>query len=104
MITGGYSESRALLTSVSMGHMADMVKWWPRLTAALTGAVLALVVPVHAWAATNGVDDLAVEAAKRRTRSRGGFGFFFLPGICCLLVVAGVVLAIVLISRNRRRR
>jgi hypothetical protein len=103
VIIGGYSESRPLLTSVSMGHMGDMVKWWPRLTAALTGAVLTLVIPVHAWAATNGVDDLAVEAAKRRTRSRG-FGFFFLPGICCLLVVGGVVLAIVLISRNRRRR
>ncbi|MFI1989648.1 hypothetical protein [Actinoplanes sp. NPDC020271] len=84
--------------------MGDMVKWWSRLTAALTGAVLALVIPVHAWAATNGVDGIAVEAVKRRTRSRGGFGFFFLPGLCCLFVVGGVVLAIVLISRNRRRR
>lgn len=87
-----------------MGHMADMVKWWSRLGAALTGAVLALVIPVHAWAAGNGLDEVAIEAAKRRTRSRGGFGFFFLPGLCCLFVVAGVVLAIVLISRNRRRR
>ncbi|WP_436526633.1 hypothetical protein [Actinoplanes sp. HUAS TT8] len=84
--------------------MAHMVKWWSRLAAAVTGAVLALVVPVHAWAASNGVDGIAVEAVKSRTRRRGGFGFFFLPGLCCLLVVAGVVLAIVLISRNRRRR
>jgi hypothetical protein len=96
--------SRPLLTSVSMGHMADMVKWWPRLTAAVTGAVLSLVIPVHAWAASNGMDEVATEAVKRRTRSRGGFGFFAFGGLCCLLIVGGVVLTIVLISRNRRRR
>ncbi|GAA2682319.1 MULTISPECIES: hypothetical protein [Actinoplanes] len=84
--------------------MADVVKWWSRLTAALTGAVLALVVPVHAWAASNGTADLMIEAAvKRRSRGRGGF-FLFGGALCCLIVVGGVVLAIVLISRNRRRR
>jgi hypothetical protein len=100
----GYSVSRPLPTSVSMGHMADMVKWWSRLTAALTGAVLALVVPAHAWAASNGVDGVAIEAARRRTRSRGGFGFLFGGGLCCLLVIGAIVLTIVLISRNRKRR
>ncbi|MEU4559708.1 hypothetical protein AB0F72_15085 [Actinoplanes sp. NPDC023936] len=83
--------------------MAHLMKWWSRAAAVVTGAVLALVVPAHAWAASNGVADLAVEAARRR--SRGGFGVFgFFGLLCCLFVVGGVVLAIVLISRNRKRR
>ena len=83
--------------------MSEVVKWWSRLAAAVTGATLALVVPVHAWAASNGVADVAIEAAKSRRR-RGGFGFFGLfGGLCCLLVVAGIVLAIVLISRRRKK-
>ncbi|MFC3991779.1 hypothetical protein [Actinoplanes siamensis] len=84
--------------------MADVVKWWSRLTAALTGAVLALVVPAHAWAASNGVADVAIEAAKRRTRGGRGFGFLFGGALCCLFVVAAIVLVVVLISRNRKRR
>jgi hypothetical protein len=84
--------------------MSPQLKWWSRLTAAVTGVALTLVVPVHAWAASNGVGDAAIEAAKYRRR-RGGFGFFPLfGGLCCLLVVGGIVLAIVLISRNRGRR
>jgi ABC-type multidrug transport system permease subunit len=87
-----------------MGRMSAAVKWWSRVTAALTGAALALVVPVHAWAASNGVADVAIEAAKYRRR-RSGFGFLpIFGGLCCLLVVAAIVLAIVLISRNRKRR
>jgi hypothetical protein len=87
-----------------MGRMSAGVKWWSRLTAAVTGAVLTLVVPVHAWAASNGVGDVAIEAARYRRR-RSGFGFFpIFGGLCCLLVVAAIVLAFVLISRNRRRR
>jgi hypothetical protein len=84
--------------------MSSAVKWWARLSAAVTGAVLTLVVPVHAWAASKGVDGLAVEAVKYRKR-RSGFGFFpIVGGLCCLLVVGGIVLAVVLISRNRKRR
>ena len=87
-----------------MGRMSAAMKWWYRATAALTGAMLTLVVPVHAWAASNGVADIAIEAARYRRR-RTGFGFVpILGGLCCLLVVAGIVLAFVLISRNRRRR
>ena len=68
----------------------------------MTGLVLTLVVPVHAWAASNGVADVAVEAA--RSRRRGGFGFIGILGaLCCLLVVGGIVLAVVLISRKRKR-
>jgi hypothetical protein len=87
-----------------MGRMSAAMKWWSRVTAALTGAALTLVVPVHAWAASNGVADVAIEATRYRRR-RSGFGFFpILGGLCCLLVVAAIVLAIVLISRNRNRK
>lgn len=84
--------------------MSSVVKWWSRAAAAVTGVMLTLVVPVHAWAASNGVADVAIEAAKYRRR-RSGFGFFgILSGLCCLIVVAGIVLAIVLITRGRRRK
>ena len=87
-----------------MDRMSPLLKWWSRLTAAVSGAVLTLVIPVHAWAASNGVGDVAIEAAKYRRR-RSGFGFIpILGGVCCLVVVGGIVLAVVLISRNRRRR
>jgi hypothetical protein len=80
------------------------MKWWSRATAAVTGLVLTLVVPVHAWAASNGVGDIAIEAARSRRRS-GGFGLIgILGGLCCLVVVGGIVLAFILISRNRKRK
>ncbi len=86
-----------------MGRMSAALKWWSRATAALTGAMLTLVIPVHAWAASTGAADIAIEAARSRRR-RGGFGFLpIFGGICCLLVVAGIVLAFVLISRKRKR-
>ena len=83
--------------------MSAVVKFWSRLSAAVTGAVLALVIPVHAWAASNGVADVATEAARAR-RSRGGFGFILLGGVCCLVVVGAIVLVIVLSARRRKRR
>lgn len=80
--------------------MSAVVKWWSRLAAAMTGAALTLVVPVHAWAASNGV----AEAAKFRGR-RTGFGVLgFVGGLCCLLVVAAIVLIVLLITRRRRRK
>ena len=86
-----------------MGRMSAALKWWSRATAALTGAMLTLVIPVHAWAASTGAADIAIEAARSRRR-RGGFGFLpIFGGICCLLVVAGIVLAFVVISRKRKR-
>lgn len=73
------------------------------MTAAATGVVLTLVVPVHAWAASTGADQMAIEAARSR-RSRGGIGILgILGGVCCLVVVGGIILAVVLISRNRKR-
>ena len=84
--------------------MSAVVKWWSRAAAAVTGVVLTLVVPVHAWAAGNGVADVAVEAAKYRRR-RGGFGVFgLLGGLCCLLVVAAIVLIVLMIARGRRKK
>ena len=82
--------------------MSAMVKWWSRLAAAGTGAVLTLVVPVHAWAASNGAADVAIEAAKYRRRS--GFGVVGLfGGLCCLLFVAAIALIVLLIFRRRRK-
>ncbi|WP_127497814.1 hypothetical protein [Actinoplanes solisilvae] len=81
--------------------MSSVVKFWSRLVAAVTGATFALVVPVHAWAASNGVADVTIEAVK--SRRRGGFGIFGLFGaLCCLFVVAAIVLVIVLVRRNGR--
>ena len=84
--------------------MSGLVKWWSRAAAAVTGVILTLVVPVHAWAAGNGVADVAVEAAKYRRR-RTGFGFFGIFGsLCCLFVIAAIVLTVVLVTRSRRRK
>jgi len=76
-------------------------KWIARVGAVVTTATLAVFVPAVAWASTSGVYDIAVEAARGRRR---GFGFGVLPLLCCLVVVAGIVLAVVLVARSRRRR
>lgn len=83
--------------------MSSGAKWWTRASMALTGVVLSLVVPVHAWAASNGVADVAIEAAKVRRR-RSGLGFFGVGALCCLVVVGAIALSIVLIMKRRNRR
>jgi hypothetical protein len=84
--------------------MSSVIKLWSRLAAVVTGTVLAVVVPAHAWAASNGLDTVMIEAARSRRR-RGGFGFFGLfGGLCCLFVVAAIVLVIVLVQRNKRNK
>ncbi|SNT15412.1 hypothetical protein SAMN05421812_103426 [Asanoa hainanensis] len=78
-------------------------KWFARVGAVITTVSLAVFVPAMAWASTSGAYDVAVEAA--RSRRRGGFGIFGVASLlCCLVVVGGIVLAVVLISRNRKRR
>ncbi|MEU5723940.1 hypothetical protein [Micromonospora sp. NPDC047738] len=79
--------------------MSAWNRWWGRLGAVLGGVVLAVFVPVAAWAST-GTGELVVEAARRR--SRGGFGFLGL--LCCLVVVGGIVLLVLLLTRGRRNR
>ncbi len=74
-----------------------MAKWWTRISAMVTGAVLAVFVPAAAWAAQN---ELVLEAARGRGR-RGGGLFFIGSALCCLLVVGGIVLAVVMIRRRR---
>lgn len=86
-----------------MSAVSVVRSWWARAAAVVTGAVLALVVPAHAWAATTGADQIVYEAVRYKRRSSGG-GFFVFAGVCCLLVVGAVVLAVILISRNRKRR
>ncbi|MFI6270317.1 MULTISPECIES: hypothetical protein [Micromonospora] len=77
--------------------MSSFGKWWGRLSAVLGGAVLAVFVPVAAWAST-GTGELVVEAARRRGRS----GFGILPLLCCLVVVAIIVFLVLRLMRNRR--
>ncbi|GIJ26029.1 hypothetical protein Vqi01_11910 [Micromonospora qiuiae] len=80
--------------------MSSFGKWWGRLSALLGTVVLSVFVPVAAWAST-GTGELVVEAARRRGR---GFGFFgFLSMLCCLLVVAVIVLLLIRLTRGRRR-
>jgi hypothetical protein len=87
---------------LTMGGMSAVVKWWSRLAAAVTGVTLTLIVPVHAWAAGNGVADV-VDAQARYGRRRGGLGIVgFVGTLCCLFVVAAVVLVVMLVRRSRR--
>jgi hypothetical protein len=85
-----------------------MKQWIGRATAALTGAILAVMLPVAAWAqATPGVKEVAEVGgvlAKYRP-SRGGGGSIGLIGggiICCLIVVVGIIVLVVfLVKRNK---
>ena len=85
-----------------MGGMSSGAKWWTRATAAVTGAVLSIMIPAYAWAASNGVADVAIEAARVKRRSGGG-GFFIFGLLCCVVVVGGIALVIYLIMRNRKK-
>ncbi len=79
---------------------SSAAKWWARVTAVVSTAVLAVLVPATAWASSNGVLDVAYEVARRRPRRGiGGLGLF--GGLCCLIVVAIIVLAVVMIRRGR---
>lgn len=74
-----------------------MTRIWAAIVAAVTTGFLSVfVIPAAAWADQLGVVD---ELQRRRPRvSFLGFGGV----LCCLLIVAGIVLAVVLISRRRR--
>lgn len=76
--------------------MSVFAKWWSRLSTVFGAVVLAVFVPVAAWAAS-GPGELVVEAARRR---RGGFGF--LGFFCCLVVVVVIVLLALRVLRGRR--
>ncbi|GIF33123.1 hypothetical protein [Actinoplanes utahensis] len=78
-----------------MGDMARRLQLW--FAAAFAGVMITFLMPVQAWAAENDV----VEAVRKARRS-GGFGLFGL--VCCLVAVGAIVVAIVLISRRRKRR
>lgn len=83
--------------------MSSAAKWWSRATAAVSGAILTMVIPAYAWAASNGVDTLAVEAARGRRKGIGGL-IFGVAGLCCLVVVGGIVFATVLMMKRRGKR
>ncbi|MEU8083569.1 hypothetical protein AB0B57_08140 [Micromonospora sp. NPDC049101] len=81
--------------------MSSFGKWWGRLSTVLGAAVLAVFVPVAAWAST-GTGEVVVEAARRRSRGGGGFGILSL--LCCLVVVGVIVFLVLRLTRNRRNR
>jgi hypothetical protein len=73
-----------------------MTRNWAAIVAAVTTGFLSIfVIPAAAWAEQSGVADVL----QRRPR----VGFFGFAGVlCCLVIVAGIVAAVVLISRRRR--
>lgn len=74
--------------------MNRITRLFTSLAATVTASLFAfLALPGVAWAA----DD---EYLRRRP---GGVGFWGCSAICCLAVVGGIVVAIYLITRNRRR-
>ncbi|MDI6097908.1 hypothetical protein QLQ12_04745 [Actinoplanes sp. NEAU-A12] len=83
-----------------MGDMAGKLQRW--FAAAVAGVTLTLLIPAQAWAAEPGVPQLVIEAARKSRR--GGIGFGIIGLLCCLGVIAAVVVAFVLISRKRKRR
>ncbi|MEU5940745.1 hypothetical protein ABZ807_16495 [Micromonospora sp. NPDC047548] len=78
--------------------MSSWNRWWGRLSAVLGAVVLAVFVPVAAWAST-GQGELVMEAARRRSRGGGFAGL-----LCCLVVVVGIVLLVLWLVRTLRRR
>ncbi len=82
--------------------MSSAAKWWSRVTAAVTGVILTMTIPAYAWAASNGVAEVAGELARGKRRGLGAVGLF--GGLCCLLAVAGIVLGVVLLMKKRGKR
>ncbi|HZM81442.1 MAG TPA: hypothetical protein VFC19_37420 [Candidatus Limnocylindrales bacterium] len=74
-----------------------MTRIWAAVVAAVTtGFLSTFALPAAAWA-----DQLGVVAELQRRRPR--IGFFGLTGVlCCLVVVAGIVAVVFLVSRRRR--
>jgi hypothetical protein len=81
-------------------------RWFARMGAVVTAAVVAVLFPVAAWAGSRpGLVAAGTELARRRPRGRGALGGLGLVGGCCCLVVVGVaVLVVYLIGRRRRQR
>lgn len=73
--------------------MSLMSRIW---AAIVTGFLGTLVIPAAAWAHESGV------AEELRRRPKLGF-FGGLGALCCLVVVAGIVLVVFLVMRNRKR-
>jgi hypothetical protein len=82
--------------------MSSAAKWWSRVTAAVTGVILTMTIPAYAWAASNGVAEVAGELARGKRRGLGVVGL--LGGVCCLVVVGAIVLAVFLIMKKRQKR
>jgi hypothetical protein len=80
-----------LIRFLTLTGMNRITRLW---TALLASLFAVLTLPGVAWAADEDV---------LRRRPGGGIGFWGCSAICCLVVVGGIVAAIYLITRNRRR-
>lgn len=73
--------------------------WRGRLGTVLGTVVLSVFVPVAAWA-SSGTGEIVVRAVGDPRRRKAGFG-----GLeCCVIVVFGIALLVVLLIRLARRR
>jgi uncharacterized membrane-anchored protein len=82
-----------------------MIRWYRRMAALVSAAVIGALLPAVAWAHT---DPVAVavgdELAKRKVKVGRGLGAAGALGtICCLAVIAVIVIAVVLLLRRRSK-
>jgi hypothetical protein len=81
---------------VAEGHYAKAMTRISALWAAIvTGFLSTFVIPAAAWAEQSGVAD--------QLRKSRGIGFGTIGLVCCLVVVAGVVLIVMMIMKSRKR-
>lgn len=64
--------------------------------AVVAGFLASVLVPAVAWAEESGVADVL-----RKKKGISGFGL--VPVLCCLVVVAIIVVAVFLVMRNKKR-
>lgn len=81
--------------------MDTLTRWSPRIAALVAAVALALVLPAAAWASPAPTALVAADTlAKKGGRLAGAAGLVSL--LCCLTVVGGIALVVVMIVKRRR--
>ena len=81
--------------------MIDLLqRWWRWVAAALAGAIAAIAVPASAWANT-AAGGVVVEVVKKKPKIKGA-GSVGVCTLCCLVVVAAIVIGIVYLIKRKR--
>jgi len=82
-----------------------LARWSRRFAVVTTMLVATVLMPAMAWASTSPTALAVGEVLAARRRSRSGFSVFGLfGGLCCLVVVGGIVLGVLLVARRKRGR